>query len=480
MTSTTDPRTGLLTTPDQVTKAAAIAFTRIFLGVMWAFEVTVGHNWKIGGFGSDVHPGWIGANRGDVVREDVAEAIADGTWSWFASLYDSVLVPNAVTVSWITIIAQVTIAVLFIAGLLVRPAAVGALVMDLSILMLGNSRIPPFFTALHLFVLATGAGRYYGMDGFLLTKLKDARNGGARALRWLIELPVFDARWRAGAVGATSLLAVYFFLAIPGRETVRIQMVALALVSILGILALGLYVSSIVRDKLAVIAASLRIFVGFMFLHEIWVRTEPGVNGLPGWTGGEQLEAFFVTLADNHWGLFSWIVDTLFVPAVGFWTVVFGVVQFAVGVMLILGFKTRFAALLGAAFLAGLMILGATRYPPFLLGLLVPVIALDGGGSISVDRVQQGERYQPRFGLPIPKAALVPLLALTTVNTVAAIVTAFVSGIEPGAYVESMPSMTTAMVAIFSGLLAFAGWLQLRPEASITPPAAVEALETVD
>jgi membrane-associated phospholipid phosphatase len=36
-------------------------------------------------------------------------------------------------------------------------------------------------------------------------------------------------------------------------------------------------------------------------------------------------------------------------------------------------------------------------------------------------------------------------------------------GIMPDAYVASMPSMVTAFVAIFSGLLAFVGWLQRHP-----------------
>jgi uncharacterized membrane protein YphA (DoxX/SURF4 family) len=476
--SNTDPRSGVLRTPDQVAKAASIAFARIFLGVMWAFELTVGHNWKIGGFGSDVHPGWIGAERGDIVRTDVAEAVADGTWSWFASFYEAVLVPNAVAASWITIIAQAALALAFIFGVFVRPAAVGAIVMDLSIFMLGNSRIPPFFLALHLFVLATGAGRYYGADGWMLKRIEGLKGTGARVLHAVIELPV-GARWRGPAIAVTSLFAVYFFLAIPGRETERIALVALGLASILILVALGLYMSTIVADKLGVIAATLRIFVGFMFLHEIWARTVPGVNGLPGWTGGEELEAFFVELADNHWGLFSTIVETAFLPAVGFWTVVFGVVQFAVGVMLILGYRTRVAALLGAAFLVGLIIIGATRYPPFLLGILIPVIGLDGGRYISVDRVQLGDAYRPRFGLPIPQVAVVPLLVLTAVNAVAAIGTAFVSGIEPGAYVESMPAMTTAMVAIFSGLFAFVGWLQLRPTMSVTPDEGVALLEAV-
>jgi uncharacterized membrane protein YphA (DoxX/SURF4 family) len=339
--------------------------------------------------------------------------------------------------------------------------------------------------AMHLFVLATGAGRYYGADGWLLDKLRGVQSRdktralqpwGVRALEWLIQLPV-GARWRGPAIGATSLLAVYFFLSIPGRETTRIQMVALGLASIIGLVAFGLYMSTIVKDKLGVIVATLRIFVGLMFLHEIWVRTVPGVNGLPGWTGGEGLETFFQTLSDNHWGLFAGIVDTVFLPMVPLWAVVFGIVQFAVGVMLILGFKTRWAALLGTAFLAGLMILGATRYPPFLLGLMIPIIALDGGRYISVDRVQHGDAYPTRFGLPIPKAALIPLLALATINAVAALVTAFAYGIEPGAYVDSMPSMTTAMVAIFSSLLAFAGWIQLKPEVAVVPDDARALLE---
>jgi hypothetical protein len=39
---------GLLETPREAIKTATIAFVRIFLGIMWLFEVTIGHNWKIG------------------------------------------------------------------------------------------------------------------------------------------------------------------------------------------------------------------------------------------------------------------------------------------------------------------------------------------------------------------------------------------------------------------------------------------------
>ncbi|MDP3891386.1 hypothetical protein, partial [Nocardioides sp.] len=64
-----------LVVPGQVNKTAGIAFLRIFIGVFWLFEVMVGHNWKIGGFGSGAHPGWIGPGAGDEIRENIAIAV---------------------------------------------------------------------------------------------------------------------------------------------------------------------------------------------------------------------------------------------------------------------------------------------------------------------------------------------------------------------------------------------------------------------
>ncbi len=49
------------------------------------------------------------------------------------------------------------------------------------------------------------------------------------------------------------------------------------------------------------------------------------------------------------------------------------------------------------------------------------------------------------------------------INAVAAAVTAFNVGITPHGYTDSMRSMVTAFVAIFSALLAFVGWLQEHP-----------------
>jgi uncharacterized membrane protein YphA (DoxX/SURF4 family) len=478
VTSDTDPQTGLLRTADEVTKAAAIAFVRIFLGVMWLFEVTVGKNWILGGFGSDVHAGWLGAERGSVLREGASEAIADGTWQWFALLYEILLSPSAELFAWVTLVVQLSLAVAFVVGVLVRPAAIVALLVDLSIFMLGNSSIPPFFTAMHLFVLATGAGRFYGLDGYLITRYERYVSGARKGLVWLIELPFLNARWRGPALAGSALLALYFFLAIPGRETTRIQLVSLALAAILGIVAFALYASNLIPDRLGVIVAALRIFLGFQLIHGVWVVTAPGIDRLPGWGRGAGLEQVLQVISEHHWPFVGATVDAVFLPAAAWWAFAFGLVQLSVGVMLLLGLRTRLASLVGAGYLTLLLLLGFTRYAPFALALLVPVIALDGGRYLSVDRVVQGFQYHERYGLPIPRRWVLPLLVLATVNAVAAAVTAFVYGIEPGAYVGSMPSMVTVMVAILSGSLAALGWLQQQPRASVTPADAREFLRS--
>lgn len=455
--------TGPLQLPQEKVKASAIAFTRIFLGVMWLVEVTVGHNWKVGGFASGPNPSWMGPGAGDAVRDSAASAIADGTYSWAAWIFESIIVPNAQVFAYLTIALQILFGVAFVIGLGVRPLALMAIVMDLNIMMLGNSRIPPFFTALHLFVLVSGAGTYYGLDGWILKKMRSARNRMASAVRWLIELPVFKREYIPVATAGFSLVAMYFFLTMGSRATPRFVFVAMDLAALAGLIAIGLYATNRYGDRLAALTAALRIFVGYKFLHEIWARVAPGINAMPGFADSEAQSAVFTTIVDNHWTVVGSIVDAVFLPAMSFWVVVFGVVQLVVGVALVVGYRTRAAGMLGVAYLGGLMMLGMTRYVPFVLGLLVVVVALDGGRVLSFDRLRRSADTA-RFGLPVPAKAIPILIAVAAINAVAAAATAFNAGITPDGYTSSMPAMVTAFVAIFSGLFAFVGWLQLHPE----------------
>jgi hypothetical protein len=452
-----------LVVPEQVDKAAAIAFARVFIGVFWLFEVTVGHNWKLGGFGSSTNPGWVGPGAGDAVRENIATAVDDGTWSWAAWVFQNMIEPNAGAFSYLVIVLQVALGLFFVFGFMVRPMTLLALAFDLSIYFLGNSRIPPFFTASHLFLLATNAGMYYGADGWLSVRLRAAGGRGGRGLLWLMHLPLLARRnVQAVLLGGSAFLAMYFFLQMLMRPTLRMNMVSMELAFIFGAVAVGLYAAHRASDKLAVVVALLRIFIGFKLLHEIWVRVEPGVNALPGWASSDSQSAVFETIVDNHWGLFSWLVDSAVLPVMGLWVVVFGVIQAAVGVALLLGVRTRLAAAVGLFYLGGLMVLGFTRYAPFVFGLLVVVLALDGGRALGVDSRVASVRA-PRYGLPIPKSAVLALVVVAAVNFVAAAV-AVVStgGIAPDGYTESMGQMVTGMVAIFSGMFAFIGWLQLE------------------
>ena len=453
---------GLLEPPKMAARAAAIAFLRIWIGIMWLFEVTVGHNWKIGGLASLPHPGWLGERAGDSVVEAAETAIADGTWAWAAWLLETVIIPNAALFGYVTIGLQVALGLALIVGVAVRPLAALAIIADLSIFMLGNSRIPPFFTAAHIFVLVSGAGAYYGLDGLLLNKTRDARKGAARALHWVLELPLLKPAYLPHATAVAAFGALFFFLSMPGRETTRMAYVGMDLAALLALVALGLYLARRVPDRLTILASGLRIFVGYKLLHEIWARTVPGVNALPGFADAEAQSEVFQTVVDNHWALFSSLIDTIVLSNMGFWVVVFGAAQLVIGVMLLVGYRTRVASLAGLAFLGLMIVLGLTRYAPVVFGLLIPVLALDGGRFWSLDSVRKPDA-EPRHGLPIPSKAIYPLIMLAAINAVAAAITAFSLGIEPGDYVGSLPSMVTAFVAIFSGLLAFVGWLQLHP-----------------
>jgi hypothetical protein len=448
--------------PQQVAAATAIAFTRIFIGVMWLFEITIGHNWKI------ANPAWVGAGAGQYVTEASETAIADGTWAGAAWLFNTLIIPNAAMAGYLVIALQVLLAVGFIIGFAVRPLALAAIVMDMTIFMLGNSRIPPFFITAHIFLLVTGAGAYYGVDGAILNKTRGATNRLVRLVRFGLELPVFRRSFLAPATAVAGMVALFFFLSIPSRETGRMAYVGLDLAAIFGLVALGFYAASRIPDRLGVVAAGLRIFVGFKFLHEIWARTEPGVNALPGFAGAEAQSEVFATIAANHWGFMGSFVNGVILPNIEFWVIAFGAVQLLVGVALVVGYQTRLASIAGLVFLGTMIALGMTRYAPFLFGLLVPVLALDAGRYLSLDAVRAPVRAA-RFGLPIPRPAVPVLIVVAAVSALGAGIAAVTSGLVPDGYTESMPAFTAAFAAIVFGLLAVAGWLQRHPALDASP-----------
>lgn len=462
MSDTSAPSRGLLVIPENINKAAVLAFARVFIGVFWLFEVTVGNNWKLG-LGSGANPGWVGPGAGDTVREEIGLAVEDGTWAAPAWVFQNMIEPNAEAFSYLVIGLQVMFGLFFIFGFMIRPTALIAITFDLSVFFLGNSRIPPFFTAAHLLLLATGAGMYYGADGWITQQIRSSRRRGARAVRWLIELPLLKSpRAQTAVLAASALFATYFFMQIAMRETERLSLVAMDLAVLFGLVAAGFYFARRTTDRLQVVVALLRVFVGFKFLQQIWVWTEPGVNALPGWAGTDKLRDLFELISANHWAPLGWVVDTAVLPAMAFWAAVFAVVQFAVGAMLIVGYRTRLAATVGLVYLGTLGVLGFTRYAPFAFGLLVVVLALDAGHRLSLDSARLADR-PVRYGLPIHRHAVPALVMLSAASAVALGIAVFTTGgLAPNGYEEDMGHVVAAMVALFSGMFAVIGWLQLR------------------
>jgi hypothetical protein len=438
-------------------RSATIAFVRISLGLFWLYEVTIGHNWKVGlfGVGIDPHPGWVGSEAGAAVVEHGREAIEIGTWGWYQWALESVIMPNAAAFAYVSVFLQIALALALIFGVFVRPFAALSLGMELTIYFLGNSRIPPFFTAGTLFVLVAAAGHYHGLDGLLARRLAGTSAAGARAIRWLIDLPLYRPRMRVPVASAVALVALYFFLQVPAMATAKMAMVAQELAIIGLLVAAGFAISNRVSDRVGLAAALLRVFVGYKLLHEIWTRTEPGVNALPGFAGVEAQREVFTSVSANHLAPVASLIDNVLLPAMALWVVVFAVVQLTVGLALLAGWHTRVMAAVGSGYLAVIMLLGLTRYAPFLLLYMLAVYALDSGRELGVHRLREALR-PPRYGLPIHGASR----WLWTTAALAALSIALLSGVEVDGYGTTVAGVTAAMTALFCAVLALHGWFR--------------------
>jgi hypothetical protein len=455
-------------------RSASIAFVRIFLGLFWLYEVTIGHNWKVGFFGLfgyDADPGWVGSDAGAAVIEHGNEAIEIGTWGWYQWSLESVIMPNAGLFAYAATGLQIVLALMLILGAFVRPLMALSLALELSIYFLGNSRIPPFFTAGTVFVLVTAAGQYHGLDGLMSRKLADARSSGARAVRWLIDLPLYRPQFRVALTAALVLFAGYFLMQTPVMATEKMAMVSLELAAVGGIVALGVFLSDRVSDRVALAAAMLRIFVGYKLLHEIFTRLDPGANALPGFAGVEAQREVFESLSASHLAAVSTVIDSVILPALPMWVAVFAAVQLAVGVALLIGWHTRIAAAVGIGYLSVVVLLGMTRLAPFILFYMIAVYALDAGRQVSVSRFREAMR-PARYGLPIGGTATGVLAAIAVVS----LVVAAVAGVDIDGYETTVGGVTAAMIAMFSGMLALYGWLQRRDTKTLWTAAGEENL----
>ncbi|SDZ10491.1 DoxX protein [Evansella caseinilytica] len=431
-----------------------IAFARIFLGVFWLYEVIIGHNWKVG------HPEWVGAGAGEYVINAGTQAIQDGTWAWFGWVWTELVIPYAAFWSYFVIALQLAFGILFIFGLFTRPTAIIAMAFDLSVFFLGNSRIPPLFSIGHIFMLLTNAGMFYGLDALVKQKVKDVATTSKKIIHFLLHLPVVNDNTRPYFIAASVTASIYYFLKIPMMETVRIQMVSLELAALFALGAFLFYMSKQQKDVISLAGSGVRIFIGFKFLHEIFVRDVPALNGMPGWGKPEQLTEVFQIIVDQHWPIISTIVNQAFIPTAAFWAIVFAIVQTLVGIMLVFGWKTQFAAKTGLVFVGLLILLGFTRYTAFIFGYLVTIIGVYGGRFASLDSKKAQTEIRSHF---ISGKLMAVLLGVS----LAAFAATIISGMVPDGYSETMGGFVGSFITIFPALFIVTGYLQRKESVSV-------------
>jgi uncharacterized membrane protein YphA (DoxX/SURF4 family) len=422
--------------------ASWIAFARIFVGVFWLYEVFLGRRWKLGTPGTGSNPDWVGATAGGEIVEIGNEALADGTWTVVAFALETVILPHAAFWANVVTFSQVAFGICMILGVFVRLTSIGAISQLGLVVAFGPAGVGPILMAGHLFALATDAGQHYGVDGWL--SRRSATDPLSRFGERLATIGHLPERALPSLAAGASVTALYFlFIAVDhGGESIPEASLELGVLS--GLAGFGLWLAYRGVAGVSIGAEILRVFVGYRLLHEILISTEPVLNKMPGWAEIGGLSAPFEEITVEHFAAISTLVDVAFLPAVEAWAITFAVVQTAVGVALLVGYRTKVASALGIAYMSVLITLGFTRYTPFLFGLLIAVWAL-GGRHASVDSAVERTRQSPRLARWDAPVAF-------SVAVVATIV-ALTAGVAPDGYVSTMGAVVAAMIAIFAALI---------------------------
>ncbi|MCH7659370.1 MAG: hypothetical protein IH933_01910 [Euryarchaeota archaeon] len=426
-------------------EASWIAFGRVFAGLILLYELLLGGWWKLGVPSTGMNPEWIGSEAGVSITETAQGAIADGTYGWYAWLLELVVLPHATMWSYVATLAQLAVTIALIVGIWTRPAALIGLLYFFPVFHFGTIRTSPLFAVPIAFAFVANAGYYYGVDGWF------ARNGRDGLYHRIASFqPVSKELFPILAAGC-GVVSMAYLLSIP-QQTERIALVGLELAVFFGILGAGFVGAYRGGDPIGLATDGLRVFIGYRFLHEITIRTEPGVNGLPGWASGAELEPLFTELAATHADPFAAIIDGLMIPTLGGWALVFAAVQTVVGVALLVGVRTRLFGAIGTAYLSFLTVLGFTRLAPLFLGTLVVAAAL-GGRYGGLDTLTA-----PTTPPTLPDAT--PVIA--GVLALLGLVVALLSGVEPGGYSDAVGGTVGAMVFLYACIIAALSFLTKR------------------
>lgn len=451
-----------------------IAGVRVFVGLLLLYELTVGGWWKLGaprlGWPPfEANPGWLGPEAGSVLSTDAAgRAIEEGTYGWYAVLLEAVVLPYAEFWSVVAVLAQLFVGVALVVGIWTRPAAVVGLLYFIPVFHFGTIRTSPLFGVPIAFLLIVRAGHHYGLDG-LIARRDAAWARLSTRIATLSVLPRLSRSALPGLAAGLAVVALYFLLSVPGREPVRQALVGLEMAVMVGLVSGGILLYYRGGDALGVAADMVRIFVGYRFLHEVFVRDHAGVNGLPGWAAVEaQADLYAETIAVSHIGPMATFVESVILPTLPVWVVAFAAVQTAVGAALLVGYRTRLAGAVGAGYLVVLIALGFVRLAPLVFASAL-VAATLAGRHASLDAIA-GRAVQPP---QLPSSGAIPAVA----GAVLLVASGAFVGIDPEAgYGEVVGPVALVMLGFVLAALAVTAAAGRRNDgdASVSVGAAAE------
>ncbi|MES3517161.1 MAG: DoxX family membrane protein [Natronomonas sp.] len=413
-----------------------IGATRILVGFLLLYEIAFGGWHKLNG-------DWIGFGAGTPLADRAGRAVSDGTYIWYSAVLEAVVIPHAWFWSNLAVVLQLTFGIALLVGFWARPAAIVGLLYFLPVFNMGTIRTSPTFGVAIAFLLVANAGYHYGLDGWI-----DRRSGTwARRSDRIASFGSIPRSWYPTVAATFALVGLYYLLTIPERGYAfadGLALVGVELAMLSAIVAGGFTLAYHGADSTPLAADALRIFVGYRLLHEVFVRIEPGVNTLPGGAPLELQAALFSDIAAAHVTPVSVFIESVILPALPVWAVVFAVVQIGAGIALFVGYRTRLFGSLAVAYLSVLIALGFVRLAPLLLMSAIAAAAL-GGRYAGLDAIYDHSKTPPRATLSELSA---PRSAAYTLGVVAAgfVALGLVLGIEPGGYGVTTGAISLVMI----------------------------------
>jgi uncharacterized membrane protein YphA (DoxX/SURF4 family) len=436
-----------------------VAFARVFVGMIWLYEVILGSVWKIGTPASGVSSEWVGASAGDRILEDAHAAVADGTWIPLQYFLEYAIIPYAEIWANLITVSQVLFGVCMILGAFTRIISVGALVQLLMVTAFAGTTTAPIVAVGHIFALATDAGQHYGVDGWLTRHHSEGAIGGVFArLATLGSIPTSALPvLAAGSV----IAALHFVLVAVGHAGEDVPGHSFELAALFGLMALGFGFAYQGIPRVSIGAELVRFFVGYRLFHEIFLSTDPTLNRMPGWAEPAALTVEFEQVVEHHFAAVGTFVEVAVLPIVPAWAVAFAVVQTAVAAAVLAGWRTQTMSAIGLGYLGVLLTLGFARYAGFMFGYLAVVWAL-GGHYYSLDAAADREWTTPTLS----KGTVPVFVAVSGIAGGAALT----AGVAPDAFVETMAGVVAGMIANFGVLFLCTVFFQHHLESTQIQP----------